>query len=292
MLTIPRRLVGSLALTALALVCLPAVAEAQLFPHWPIRRERPSCAQEPPEFRQTRQMYYGYFPTCWRKFPPGWGCPTAERVDIEGMRRDIQSEFEKMQTGAGAQPEGPLPDNTMPNTPEEGGGPPPNTVPPGEEPTPVPSREERSPFRMDDGSGRRPGNSGTPRGTPRPGTGEPVTPPATTPGSGSPGGSAGLDAPAESVSASGSDPGAPLTLLDVGNPSSPVSSGALVSGADDLPFPSPPAASSPSPVPPSAPAPPAVAVAPSPYTPAPVIQAPPRRRLIGGLFQNLNWLRR
>jgi hypothetical protein len=63
---------------ALALVLgVPALAKAQLFPNAPIRirRQRPPCETEPPYFKTVRQQYYGYFPTCWRRWPEPWECP-------------------------------------------------------------------------------------------------------------------------------------------------------------------------------------------------------------------------
>lgn len=67
---------GSPALLAIGLViALPALAEAQLFPNMTIRRERPNCATEPPFNAQVRREYFGYYPTCWSKFPEGWACP-------------------------------------------------------------------------------------------------------------------------------------------------------------------------------------------------------------------------
>lgn len=54
---------------------LPGLAEAQLFPNRTLTRERPSCAAEPPYYATVRQNYFGYYPTCWNKFPDGWQCP-------------------------------------------------------------------------------------------------------------------------------------------------------------------------------------------------------------------------
>ena len=49
MLKATRRRFGSPAWLAVGLVMLlPALAEAQLFPNRTIRREKPSCATEPP----------------------------------------------------------------------------------------------------------------------------------------------------------------------------------------------------------------------------------------------------
>lgn len=58
-----------------------SLANAQhtgLFPNWQVRREKPGCANEAPEYHLYRQAYYGVYPTCWRKFPPGWGCLSPE----------------------------------------------------------------------------------------------------------------------------------------------------------------------------------------------------------------------
>jgi hypothetical protein len=69
---------------ALAVVVMaPAAARAQqtgLFPLLPIRRERVPCEAEDSVYRLYREQYYGYYPTCWRRFPPGWGaaCPNPE----------------------------------------------------------------------------------------------------------------------------------------------------------------------------------------------------------------------
>ncbi|CAN5914749.1 hypothetical protein BH23PLA1_BH23PLA1_11270 [soil metagenome] len=74
-----RRLRGPAAWALLLALGVPAVAEAQLFPNLPTRkRQRPDCALEAPVYGQYRHQYYGYHPTCWRKFPPGWGCPSHE----------------------------------------------------------------------------------------------------------------------------------------------------------------------------------------------------------------------
>ena len=80
---------GARSATAAALgvlaTCLLAtsVAEAQLFPNLPIRRERVPCPEELPVYGLYRNKYYGYYPTCWRQFPPGWGCPNHESPDWE-----------------------------------------------------------------------------------------------------------------------------------------------------------------------------------------------------------------
>ncbi len=76
MSTLSWRKAGSSSALALSLVVgLPALAQAQLFPNMWIQRERTPCPNEPPFYAHIRHNYYGYFPTCWRKFPEGWACP-------------------------------------------------------------------------------------------------------------------------------------------------------------------------------------------------------------------------
>jgi hypothetical protein len=133
---------SSPAMWAVALVVsAPALVQAQtqLFPLAPIKRERVPCPMEDPIYGLYRHQYFGYFPTCWRTFPPGWGCPSPEApnaaLEFQRRKRD------------------PLPEN--PPEPDEGRGPAPI---PGEEPgmqrpgrTPMPPLPpgERSPFDID-----------------------------------------------------------------------------------------------------------------------------------------------
>ena len=59
----------------------PSLAEAQqsgLFPNIGVRRQRVPCAAEDPVYKLYRHEYFGYHPTCWRRFPAGWGCPSPE----------------------------------------------------------------------------------------------------------------------------------------------------------------------------------------------------------------------
>ena len=71
-----RRRPGAPAWLGLALVIgLPALAEAQLFPNRTVTRQREACAAEPPFYSTVRHNYFGYYPTCWSRFPAGWGCP-------------------------------------------------------------------------------------------------------------------------------------------------------------------------------------------------------------------------
>jgi hypothetical protein len=69
----------------------PALVEAQqsgLFPNASIRRERVPCPHEDPVYRLYRHEYFGYHPTCWRRFPAGWGCPSPEAPNVAQAFRD------------------------------------------------------------------------------------------------------------------------------------------------------------------------------------------------------------
>ncbi len=85
MRTRSRKRLGWSATWALALIFgAPVLATAQtteLFPFRTITRERVPCAMEDPVYKLYRTEYYGYHPTCWRKFPTGWGCPSPEGPD-------------------------------------------------------------------------------------------------------------------------------------------------------------------------------------------------------------------
>jgi hypothetical protein len=87
----------------------PALADAQLIPNLNTRRrQRPSSLTEPPIYRTVRQQYYGYFPTCWRKFPPGWGCPCPNP--------EAPQPWTGAPSGAPAQPETERPSEATPPT--------------------------------------------------------------------------------------------------------------------------------------------------------------------------------
>ncbi len=73
-----RRQIGFWALGLAAVLSGPTLAQAQLFQDLPIRRQRPCCVQEDPRYHMVREVYFGYYPTCWRKFPEGWGCYPKE----------------------------------------------------------------------------------------------------------------------------------------------------------------------------------------------------------------------
>ena len=92
MLINSRRRLRSPAAWALVVVLgVPALVEAQqsgLFPNAPIDRERVPCPHEDPVYRLYRHQYFGYHPTCWRRFPEGWGCPSPEAPNVAQAFRD------------------------------------------------------------------------------------------------------------------------------------------------------------------------------------------------------------
>jgi len=92
-----------LGLAVLALVVsLPELARAQqggLFPNAPIRRQRVPCDQQDPIYKTYKYQYWGYHPTCWRRFPDGWGCPSPEAPNKE-------KSFEKQPLNVGSPIEG------------------------------------------------------------------------------------------------------------------------------------------------------------------------------------------
>jgi hypothetical protein len=134
---------------AVALVMgAPALVQAQtqLFPLAHIKRERVPCPMEDPVYGTYRQQYFGYFPTCWRQFPQGWGCPSPDAPN-QAM------EFKN-------RPRDPLPEG--PPEPDDGRGP---GGMPGDEPAvprdnrnlpPLPPAE-RSPFEIDETAPNTPG---------------------------------------------------------------------------------------------------------------------------------------
>lgn len=151
-----RRVLGAAGAFGL-LVLLPTMAEAQLFPNATIKRQRVPCCEEPSIYSLYRRQYYGYYPTCWRRFPTGWGCPSPEAPNsaaaMEEIRRDLAREGSP-DAGANAEP-GMEPDaNTAP--PPVGGG----QAPPPRGPIPLPG-DERSPFEEPE-----PGTPPAPRAAP------------------------------------------------------------------------------------------------------------------------------
>jgi hypothetical protein len=119
---------------------VPALVQAQtqLFPLAPIQRQRPPCPMEDPVYGLYRQQYFGYFPTCWRTFPTGWGCPSAEAPDTTRAFAERKRD--------------PLPDNLPDLDTEPGMGPAPDAGPgtPRGRGTPPPLPPTRSPFDLPD----------------------------------------------------------------------------------------------------------------------------------------------
>ncbi|MFI5459360.1 MAG: hypothetical protein ACHRXM_28375 [Isosphaerales bacterium] len=179
-----------LGLAVLALVVsLPELARAQqsgLFPLSPIRRQRVPCDQQDPIYKTYKYQYFGYHPTCWRRFPDGWGCPSPDAPDKAKSFRDIprsagEPEPEALPDEGPARPDGtkppvpPLPPggrspfeeldtgkpSNAPAAPR--GGQAPLTLPPGD------------PFRLDDKPGNPPAAAPNP---PRASRLRPATPPA------------------------------------------------------------------------------------------------------------------
>jgi hypothetical protein len=167
-------------LAALALVViLPGFAQAQLFPNRNIRRERPPCASEPPFYGQVRRDYFGYFPTCWSKFPEGWGCPNPnpEAPDLATAMEDIRKKAAVYQPNLEDPGLGTLEDPMTPRT-EPGMDPAAPALPPA----------GRSPFDID----RPDGTGGPAPGGLMPGARpNPANPGAAAPGAG-PGAAGGL----------------------------------------------------------------------------------------------------
>jgi hypothetical protein len=174
MLTLSWRRVGSSSALALTLVVgLPALAQAQLFPNLFVQRKRADCANEPPFYGHVRHDYFGYYPTCWRRFPEGWGCP-CPNPDLPNMAAELVR-----------QPRDPKPaapdDFDMPTgerdrlNPDLG----PDAAPlrrPGNDPlTPPLPGNIRSPFDVDP----NPNRPAVPGSGPR---NQPLNPPATGPG--------------------------------------------------------------------------------------------------------------
>ena len=309
------------AVWAFALVlAAPLLASAQqtgLFPLAPIRRERVPCPMEDPLYGLYRSQYYGYFPTCWRRFPPGWGCPSPEAPNAAQSFAEIKRDE--------------LP-SVEEAPPEEGGGPegPPRPAPGGElEPLPggrgpaVPSPEQlppipggtRSPFELEkprpapgpsnpngasltpapaepgtapslnppgdgDESPARPGSETAARLAPAP---TPAPAPAPPPVLPSPSPSPSVPtAPAERGDVLGSGPESTSPLLALPDPSGPSASTVPPGGGTPVESSGPPSLPSPTPVtPPEA----------STASPAPV-QAPRRLSVLGNLFNAIGLKRR
>jgi hypothetical protein len=129
-----------------------------LFPLAPIRRQRVPCDQQDPTYKIHKYQYFGYFPTCWRRFPEGWGCPSPEAPDkAEAFRKqkfDAGIEFNQpgRETGPGMETQPELNRPAVPRLP--GGAPSPFQTSP----------FQTSPFNLDQ---RTPAPGAAPGATPR-----------------------------------------------------------------------------------------------------------------------------
>jgi hypothetical protein len=148
MRTNSRRRAEGLVLAVLTVVLgVPELARAQqtgLFPLAPIKRQRVPCDQEDPIYKTYKYQYFGYHPTCWRRFPDGWGCPSREVGNKE-------KSYAELPLGGVVAPRADQPPDQ--GTPNEPGAP---TQRPA---VPNPPEGGRSPFEVDpiDGTGTAPG---------------------------------------------------------------------------------------------------------------------------------------
>jgi hypothetical protein len=80
-----RRILGQpLFWVLLLILAAPPLSSAQLFPNAPLKkRPKPPCELENPVHKYYREQFWGHYPTCWRKWPTGWGCPSAEKPNWE-----------------------------------------------------------------------------------------------------------------------------------------------------------------------------------------------------------------
>jgi hypothetical protein len=145
------------------LVGVPSLAQAQqsgLFPLAPIQRQRTPCPLEDPVYRMYRQQYFGYHPTCWRRFPPGWGCPSPEAPNPAASFREIPRDKPPADLGTDGQP--PLDGQPQPGPGEMEPGPggPRNPQNPNNLP-PLPPGD-RSPFDLDTRPGTPPAGAALP----------------------------------------------------------------------------------------------------------------------------------
>lgn len=128
-------------LLGLLLLGAPQASQAQLFPNLPIQRQRTPCEAEAPVFQQYRHVYHGYHPTCWRRFKPGWGCPSPEAPNVA-------AEYKKLPLSRPEGDEEPTKDDAGAGTDSRKEG-----EEPGEMPLPTLPRTDRSPFDLDPATG-------------------------------------------------------------------------------------------------------------------------------------------
>ena len=275
----------------------PAAVEAQLLPNLPTRkRERPPCVTEPPFYSAVRHQYFGYYPTCWRKFPPGWACPcpNPELPDFQRSLQDrplrVNEETGTPRDGAGTgdefegpdrRPKGPGTGSDMvPPVPNEEKSPfdlptgPAPTMPPLEDqPAPPPGRGRSAPDRRPSA----PRSEVTPVPTPAPEAG---APPAATPSAAT----ERLDLPPVAEAAPEVPPLAqarPQPGIQPAADSAPLPPLAETTAATPMP-------ATPEPTLPA----PTTAASPADATPAPIplspaTQAPARRGVISGIFNRM-----
>ncbi len=182
-----RRFLSPAAWALVVALGAPALVEAQqsgLFPNAPIRRERVPCPHEDPVYRLYRHEYFGYHPTCWRRFPEGWGCPSPEAPNVAQAFRDQPRDAPPANLPAdeGGEIPGAPPGDEIPG---DGRDPKPGMLPP-------PPDDNRSPFDLDEPGPARP--AGTNPVLPEPPASR--IPDRATPGLGSPAAPGGPTTPA------------------------------------------------------------------------------------------------
>ncbi len=136
-------------------------AQTQLFPLAPIQRERVPCPLEDPVYGVYRHQYFGYFPTCWRSFPAGWGCPSPKAPNVAKAFADLPRDKPPANVGDMDRGEEPGMEGAPPQGPPGMGG------PRGRDLTP-PLPEGRSPFELD-----KPGANPNPGELPAPSPDQP-----------------------------------------------------------------------------------------------------------------------
>jgi hypothetical protein len=227
-----------------------AEAQQQLFPNMTIKRQRVSPVSEPPVYGLYRAQYYGHYPTCWRLFPAGWGCPNPDAANAAKVMDELNKQVEKLQGAAGrAEPaEGAMPperaEPTLPPLPNE-------PSPFEERPMNAPPREREAPAQPPAGVEDRPA------------------------------------APPGDSAARGSVPSRPerAAVLEPIDPNTPPPLETVAATSATSPPAVPPMPTSP--VPPLGAATDIPVRLPAGVAPAAVTASPPRRTLIGGLFDSL-----
>ena len=247
----------------------PALVHGQLLPNRTIRRERPPCIQEPPFYPQVRQQYFGYYPTCWRKFPPGWACPcpNPELPNWQASLKEYPLDRDNAKpttTPKGDDPAdvpdrggaNPATESLMPPLPSDSGSPFEDKPKPDTPPTLGDPALPRRPA-------PRPGPAGLPPGTsvrPAPALGTASEVAAAQPAGAQEDATAPADPPPLALTGDDAAPAAqPLAAVDAAMPDAPPANLPLANTTPEATTPTP---------------------APLP----PTVQAPARRSLLGNLF--------